>query len=114
MSSKVRSNLSKVRAALLPVLLGALPAIAHAQQTDYSFKGLVGKATGILQSAVSVIFWVVFFYVVWTLIQTWTRKSDDLSARTRGKNTLVAGIVGLVVLGSLWGIIAFLQNAIFL
>ena len=94
---------------ILTLLLASVPAVVLAAPIP-TYKELVGKAAGILQATVSVIFWIIFFYVAWTVVQSFARHGDDPKAIAAGKNTIVAGIVGLVVLGSLWGLVAFVKT----
>ncbi|OGG61236.1 hypothetical protein A3C87_01650 [Candidatus Kaiserbacteria bacterium RIFCSPHIGHO2_02_FULL_49_34] len=96
---------------LLITTLAFMPSFVLAAGVP-TYKELVGKVAGILQSAVGIIFWLIFFYVAWTLIQNWARHGDDPKAVTAGKSTLLAGVIGLVILGSLWGLVAFVRDVL--
>lgn len=93
-----------------------MQAVAYATSSGaggLTLKSLAVKATELLQMAVVVIIGAVFLFVAWTLINTWIRQGASEEARKKGRNTLVAGIVGLVVLVSLWGIVGFLRDGLF-
>lgn len=77
-----------------------------------TFAGLVTTLVALIQMFFSTIFSLIFLFVAWRLVMTWVRKGDSESERKKGTNQLIAGIIALVVLASLWGIIALMQTII--
>ncbi|OGG59070.1 hypothetical protein A3C89_01525 [Candidatus Kaiserbacteria bacterium RIFCSPHIGHO2_02_FULL_50_50] len=96
-------------ARIITLLLAGMPTLALAAAAP-TYKQLVAKAASILQATVAVIFWIIFFYVAWVVVQSWALHGDDPKAVSSGKSTLLAGLLGLVILGSLWGLVAFVRS----
>ncbi len=94
-----------VRVAL--ALVGTMPMIAFAAPSP-SFKSIVITLVSLLQTAFGVMFWVITLYVLWALVQRWMKPGGE--DYTEGRRTLVAGIFGLVIMASLWGLVAFVQT----
>lgn len=90
---------------LVSSVLALMPTFVFA--ADKSFKSLVGMFIGILETVFQIIFWIIFFYVAWTLVQRWMKPGGEDYAE--GKRTVIAGVFGLVIISSLWGLVAYVQ-----
>jgi hypothetical protein len=94
-----------------PFLL--IPFVSFAQAKPRDFKGLVDIFLGIMQTLVVLIFALTFITVVWKVVQGWIIKGGEAEGIEAGKNAIVAGIIGLVVMSSIWGILYLLRAGFF-
>ncbi len=95
--------------ALLAALL--LPQLAFA--APQTFRDLVGLFLDLISLAVPLIFALVLLVFLWSITQAWILGGGDATSVEKGKKIALAGIIGLVVMASVWGIVAFLANSVF-
>jgi len=77
-----------------------------------SFADLVSFAVGILGSVVPVMFGLVLVILIWKVADTWILNAADSQKRESGRQFVIAGILALVVMSSLWGIVALVKTAL--
>ncbi len=100
-----------------PPIEGAVGAggveITNTVQSCASFSGL-GKILCTVQilinSAVSVILALGVLYFVWGVVQFMIANSEE--AKTRGRDTIIYGIIALAVIVSLWGLVNIVVNTL--
>ncbi len=90
---------------------GCIYAAAPSAPTD--FASLVAFVTDILKTLVILIFALTFLVFIWGIIKNWILKGGSDEGAENGKKVVVAGIVGFVVMVSIWGILSLLQSSIF-
>ena len=86
-----------------------MPLGARAQ----TFADLVGTFTSILNSFIPLIFGITFLVIVYGVIQAWVVNGGDPEKIKSGRNIALAGVIGLVVMSSVWGIVALLRDGLF-
>jgi NADH:ubiquinone oxidoreductase subunit 6 (subunit J) len=65
----------------------------------------------ILDPLVMLMFAVAVVVFVWGIVEM-LMHGDDATAREKGRNHMLGGIVGIVIMVSAWGIIYFISNTI--
>ena len=65
----------------------------------------------ILDPIVMLMFAVAVVVFVWGIVEM-LMHGDDSTAREKGRNHMLGGIVGIVIMVSAWGIIFFISNTI--
>lgn len=81
-------------------------------QTPRKFSDVTNIIVGFLTSLLPVLVSVALLVFFWGLIK-YIAKSDSSDGREAGKEIMLWGIIALFVMVSIWGIIAFMQAAIF-
>ena len=95
------------KAVLVSSLLWAVPFFASAQGADIN--GLVAKAGLLLNQLIPLLIAAALVIFFWGLIQ-YIRSSGE--GHGTGRNIMIAGIVALFIMVSIWGIIRLLQNTL--
>lgn len=91
------------------VLAACFPVIVLAQQAPVNttyIDTLIGGARGILNVAIPIILTIATIYFLWTVF-AFMRAKDDKD-RNEGRKKMTAGIIGLAVAVSVWGIVRLL------
>ncbi len=96
------------KTALIGSLLFALPFIAFAQNLQYGVT-LLGSIGGLVSSAVPILIGLAMVAFFWGLVKYVKGVGKDHEA---GKNVMIAGLVALFVMVSVWGIIQVAQGAL--
>ena len=78
-----------------------------------TFASLVGKVTGGLASSlIRLIFALAFVYFFWGVVQ-YVLYPDDEGKKDKGRDMMLWGIIGLVVMFSVYGLIRVVSNTLF-
>ena len=105
--------------ALSGLVLGLAPMAVFAQVQTGNFvgcrgiglgsiEGIICKIGDILNLIVPILIVLGVIYFVWGIISYVI--SDDEEAKTSGRNRIIAGIIGLAVIVSVWGLVRILTN----
>jgi predicted membrane protein len=89
---------------LAGVVVGLVPLLALAQGTIIS---VIGKVKGILDAVVPVIIGLAVIYFLWNVAKYVLSADGKEEARTG----MIWGIIGIVVMVSVWGLVALVQNS---
>jgi hypothetical protein len=81
--------------------------------TPTTFSGLVNFIIGIIDTLVTVLFALLFIYIVWKIIDAWVLHGGDEEKREEGKRLVITSVLVLVVMVSIWGIVALIRKSIF-
>lgn len=81
--------------------------------TPTSFKGLVDGLLGLINLAIPLIISVIFLGLVWKIFDAWVINAADEKKREEGKQTALVAVIVMVIMLSVWGIVALLQNSLF-
>ena len=84
-----------------------------AASAPHNFKGLVNIFSDLIQSLIFLVFALTFIVFMWGIIRGWVIKGGESEGVEDGKKVLLAGIVALVVMSSVWGIVYILQTSLF-
>lgn len=79
---------------------------------DATFSTLVGRLLEIVSIFVLVVFALALLVIIWKIISAWVLNAGDEGKREEGKKTVVFAFVVLVVMASVWGIVALLGNGL--
>ena len=99
----------------VPLLFVTLivPLSAHAVSAPTDLRDLIILLTGIINLIIPIIFVLTFLTIMWGLIKAWILGAGSSEEIDKGKKIATVGIVALVVMSSIWGILAVLQNSFF-
>jgi hypothetical protein len=102
---------------LLGSLLGGLsfvPALAFAQQnfnlSNGGISGVLVNISAILTYVVPILIALAIIVFLWGVLKFILSAGND-EKRTEGKNFMIYGIIGIVVMVSIWGIVGFVQRS---
>lgn len=79
-----------------------------------TFADLVGKFLDLIALLIPIVFALTIVVLSWGIINAWIINGGDQGSVDRGKKIAVAGVIALVVMVSVWGIVALLQNSLYL
>lgn len=83
--------------------------ISYAANQATDLAGVIGIATGILDSVIPLLIGLALVYFIWGLVQ-FIGHSGDEAGRTEGKNKMFWGIITLFVIISVWGLVGILSS----
>jgi hypothetical protein len=78
-----------------------------------TFADVVNLFIGFIDLLIPLLFALIFLVIAWRTIDAWVLHGGDQKKVDEGKQTLVVGVIVLVVLSGLWGIVRLLQSSIF-
>lgn len=85
----------------------ALPFVAFAQQgTLAPIQGLLVSVGNLVSLAIPILIGVVLLYLIWVVIQYIKKPEREAYMK------VIAGVIGLAVIVSIWGLVHLLQNAV--
>ena len=96
---------------ILIITLLLLPAIASAQLGGV--KGLIQAVGGLINPLIAIVVGVALLVFFWGLVKFIFRVGGDEKAVADGKRIMIWGLITLFVMLSVWGIIGFMQKALF-
>ena len=97
-------------------LLASVPfytSAAGAVTAPTNFKSFVALITGIIGKLILFIFALTFLAFMWGVIKGWIIQGGNEEGIESGKKVVFAGIIGFVVMVSVWGILKLLQSSLF-
>lgn len=90
-----------------------LPTLAHGATSPNNFAELVWIVLDLIMLIIPIIFVLTFIVLGWGMIKAWILKSGDATEVEKGKNLILWGVIGLVIMSGIWGILAILRNSLF-
>lgn len=98
-------------AAVLAISLPSL-ALAQAVSKPGNFKELVDIILRLIErQLIPLVFALTFLFIIWSLIKGWIIHGGDSDGVESGKKVATVGTIALVIMISIWGILALLQTA---
>ncbi len=79
-------------------------------ETPTDFKGLVGFFLEFVNIGITAIFALAFLVVLWKMIDAWIIHADDPSKREEGTTMAITAVLVMIVMVSIWGILALLTG----
>jgi hypothetical protein len=98
---------------LLPLLSFLAPLLVSAAQAPTDFKSFLGIFTGIIDILVPFIFALTFLTIMWGVIKAWVIGGGATESVEKGKSIAIVGVIGFVIMLSIWGILNLLRTSIF-
>jgi hypothetical protein len=89
----------------------SLPLITKAQPT--TFAEFVDLIIGLINTAIPVLFGVVFLYLVRKVFDSWILNAGDEAKREDGKKYALTAVLVLVLMISAWGIVVMIRESLF-
>lgn len=86
-------------------------ALAQTNPNLSGISSLVGQIGGIIAKIIPVMFALAIVYFFWGVIQ-YIRSAGDPKAADAGKSIMIYGLIGIAVMASLYGLIAWLQGTL--
>lgn len=81
--------------------------------TPSNFSELVADIIYLLSLGIPLIFSLTLLVIIWKVIDAWILHADDTSKLAEGRQTVLIGVIVLVVMSSVWGILAILRSSLF-
>lgn len=78
-----------------------------------TFADVVALFIKYINILIPMVFGLILLVLTWRIINAWIINGGDQGKVDEGKQTALAGVIVLVVLGGVWGIVALLQNSLF-
>ncbi len=78
-----------------------------------NFAQLVNIFLGLIGLLIPLLFGLSLIVFLWGITQAWILGAGDTTKVDKGKQIALAGIIGLVVMSSVWGIVALLRDSLF-
>jgi hypothetical protein len=75
-----------------------------------TFSGLVNFVIEFLNLGITVLFGLAFLTLLWQLVDAWIIHADDGSKREEGRTIAITAVLVMVVMVSIWGILALLTG----
>lgn len=85
-----------------------LPLIAHAATAESIYNNILKY---IVNPAISLLFTIAFLIFIWGVME-YMRGDEKSDARTKGKEHIMWGLIGLTIMLGVWGIIYFIANSL--
>ncbi|OGG41635.1 hypothetical protein A2837_00620 [Candidatus Kaiserbacteria bacterium RIFCSPHIGHO2_01_FULL_46_22] len=82
-------------------------------QNPKNFSELVGLIIGIIEPVISLLFAVALLVIVWKLIDAWIINPGDTKKLEEGRQYAIWGIIGLVIMSTIWAIVRLIQGSLF-
>lgn len=79
--------------------------------SDKDFAWLLAQFTEIIDVLVLVVFAVTFTIVLWQIINAWIIHGGNAMKVEEANKTIFIGVVVLVIMASVWGIVALLRSS---
>lgn len=80
--------------------------------TPTTFAELVAFIIVIINSLIVLLIGLAFVVTAWNIIDAWIINADNDTKRAEGKQIVFTSVVVMVVMISIWGILALLRNSI--
>ena len=97
---------------VLSVMLLPLVTFAQSFDTDNEFSNFFEAVTSFIQDIIiPLLVALAFFVFLWGLVQFFVNSNNE-SKRDDGKGLMLWGIVGFVIIVSVWGIVALIANGL--
>ncbi len=77
-----------------------------------NFREAVGFFIGLIELVIPLLFALTLLYITWKVVDAWIIHGDG-SQIEEGKNTVIVGVIALVVMSGIWGILNILQSSLF-
>jgi len=68
---------------------------------------------GIIEALVTFVVALTFIVFIWGIVSAWILNPADQQKIEAGRNTALAGIIGMIVAISIWGIVKLLKSGLF-
>ena len=81
--------------------------------TPDTYGGLVDMVVGFINILIPAMFALFFVYLVWKMIDSWVLHAGDPAKVAEGKMFAVTAVIVLVVMISVWGIVAMIRSSLF-
>ena len=78
-----------------------------------TFADLVAHIINILQLTIPLIFAATLMVILWKIADAWIINGGEESKISEGKQVAFIGVIVLVVMVSIWGILALLRGSLF-
>lgn len=77
-----------------------------------NFSDLVRELIHIITLLIPLIFALTLLFIVWRVVDAWVINGGDEHKVEEGKDTIIVGIIALVVMSGIWGILSILQSSL--
>ena len=78
-----------------------------------NFAELVDLFLGFISLLIPLVFSLALLFIVWRVIDAWVLHADDPKKLEEGRQYALWGVLVLVVMSSVWGLVALLRSSFF-
>lgn len=78
-----------------------------------NFSELVAVFIDLISLAIPLVFSLTLLVIIWKVVDAWVIHGGDTTRINEGKDTILIGVIALVVMSGIWGIVALLRYSIF-
>jgi hypothetical protein len=75
-----------------------------------TFANLVSFFLQFINLAITFVFFIAFLVVLWKMIDAWVIHADDPGRREEGTTMAITAVVVMIIMVSIWGILALLTG----
>ena len=94
-------------------LLLIIPSIGHAADAPRNLNEMIDLFMGMIELIILLIFTLTFFVFMWGIVKGWIFHGAEASGQEEGNKVLVAGLIGMVVMFSVWGLVGLIKTSLF-
>lgn len=103
---KINLPIFIIAISLLPRLTFAATKVCNSTITDAG--DILCKVSSLLQTLIPILITLGIVYFVWGIVSFVI--GDDEEAKTKGRDRIIYGIIGFVVMGAMWGLVTIVIN----
>lgn len=81
--------------------------------TPTTFDELVAFIISFINIIVTFLFALAFLVLIWKVVDAWILHADDETKRAEGRTMAITAVLVMVVMVSVWGILALLTQGVF-
>ncbi len=78
-----------------------------------NFAELVDLFLGMISLVIPFLFSLALLFIIWRIVDAWVLHANEPAKIEEGKKYAIWGVLVLVVMSSVWGIIALLRSSVF-
>ena len=78
-----------------------------------NFSDVVAVLINMISLAIPIIFAITLLYIIWNVVDAWIIHGGDEAKIENGRNTVLIGVLALVVMSGIWGILNMLASSLF-
>jgi hypothetical protein len=79
-----------------------------------TFGDVVSIFVSLINAAIPALLALMLLFIIWKAIDMWVINAGDEQKVTEGKQLIITSVIVMVVISSLWGLVALLRNSFFM
>lgn len=79
-----------------------------------TFGDVVSIFVSLINAAIPALLALMLLFIIWKAVDMWVINAGDEQKVTEGKQLIITSVIVMVVISSLWGLVALLRNSFFM